>query len=68
VRVKNVSDFSPFVLSDEEPGGGPTAVTLRSLIARAAGKDLTGFRNLSGLVALGVVGTLLWVRRRRVRL
>jgi hypothetical protein len=69
VRVKNVSDFSPFVLkSGGAPGGNPTAVTLRSLIARAAGKDLTGFRNLSGLVALGVVGTLLWVRRRRVRL
>jgi hypothetical protein len=35
VRVYPVSDFSPFVLSDEEPGGSPTTVTLASFTATA---------------------------------
>ena len=39
--------------------GSPTAVTLARFAARPAGKDLTGFQNLSGLgmlVALGALG------------
>ena len=47
---------------------GPTVVTLARFVARSAGRDLTGFRNLSGLgalVAMGAVGLLLRARRRR---
>jgi len=62
-----VTNFSPFVLSDdEEPGGNPTAVTLRSLIARSGleTRFLGETWFLGTLVALGAVGMLLWVRRR----
>jgi hypothetical protein len=50
--------------------GGPTVVTLARFVARSAGRDLTGFGNLSGLGALAAVGVvggmlLLWVRRKR---
>jgi len=67
VRVIHVTNFSPFVLSDdEEPGGNPTAVTLRSLIARSGleTRFLGETWFLGTLVALGAVGMLLWVRRR----
>jgi hypothetical protein len=45
-------------------GGTPTAVTLSDFTARSAGRDLTGFGNLSGLGALaaGAVAGLLLLR------
>ena len=69
VRVKSVSDFSSFVLKS---GDDPNAVTLARFTARLAGEDLTGFQNLSGLVALAALGAvggalLLRARRRRSR-
>jgi len=67
VEVTGVSSFSPFVGDNDEPGGNPTAVTLRSLIARSGLE--TGFLGatwfLGVLAALGAVGGMLvWVRRR----
>ena len=50
--------------------GGPTVVTLARFVARSAGRDLTGFRNLSGLgalVAMGAVVGMLLLRARRRR-
>jgi hypothetical protein len=44
----------------------PTVVTLARFVARSAGRDLTGFGNLSGLgalVVLGAVGGMLLLRR-----
>jgi hypothetical protein len=46
----------------------PTVVTLARFVARSVGRDLTGFRNLSGLGALAAVGAvagMLLLRRRR---
>ena len=46
----------------------PTVVTLARFAARSAGRDLTGFGNLSGLgalAAMGAVGGALLLRRKR---
>jgi hypothetical protein len=66
-------DFSVSVENTSPTNTGeqtPTAVTLRSFTARSGleTRFLGETWFLGTLVALGVVGTLLWVRRRRVRL
>ena len=46
----------------------PTVVTLARFVARSAGRDLTGFGNLSGLGALAAMGALggaLLLRKRK---
>jgi len=68
VEVTGVSSFSPFVGDNDQPGGNPTVVTLRTLIARSGleARFLGATWFLGALVALGAVGVtlLLWVRRR----
>jgi hypothetical protein len=68
VQVTGVSSFSPFVADNDEPGAGPTVVTLRAFGAHSApGATHLGSAShlLLALVALGAVGMLLWARRRK---
>jgi hypothetical protein len=68
VQVTGVSSFSPFVADNDEPGAGPTVVTLRAFGAHSApGATHVGSAShlLLALVALGAVGMLLWARRRK---
>ncbi|MBL7183898.1 MAG: hypothetical protein ISS50_05550 [Anaerolineae bacterium] len=68
VTGTGMAAFSRWLSGDRDnpPSGDPTAVTLTRFTARPAGGN--GFVLPLALVALGAVGMLLWVRRRRVRL
>jgi hypothetical protein len=69
VRASGISSYSPFALSDNEPTGGPTAVTLSSFVA----KPSTGLEPslvwpwLVGVATLAM-GSVVWVRQRLNRL
>ena len=58
VEVTGVSSFSPFVSDNNDPDGGPTAVTLARFTARHAG-SMSDFVLPLALVALGVVGVVI---------
>ena len=68
-----MSSFSPLVGDDNEPGGGPTAVTLASFVTTvhrfgaSAAEGGSGFVLSMALMALGVVGVTLLLRARRRR-